>query len=213
MRFLDKKGISPLIATVLLIGFTVALAGVVITWGGGFIKNITSSTEERTESTLACAGDLNFDIKKIKCGKIEEVDWFENGLPVTGVDGQGRPTLGIAGNQPIKHDVPTEEAEIIIDNKGALTLDKIAFRFFDAAGDAKGSAVVTEQVNKFSVKTLKITGNIKNEDGNTINVISDGVTKVEALVTIKVENQDVTCGEAVRERKFTPACTGLDSSL
>ena len=32
MKFLNKKGISPLIATVLLIGFTVALAAVVITW-------------------------------------------------------------------------------------------------------------------------------------------------------------------------------------
>ena len=61
MRMRNKKGISPLIATVLLIGFTVALAGIVITWGSNFVKNITSGTEERTESTLACAGDLNFD--------------------------------------------------------------------------------------------------------------------------------------------------------
>ena len=35
MKMMNKKGISPLIATVLLIGFAVALAAVVMTWGLG----------------------------------------------------------------------------------------------------------------------------------------------------------------------------------
>ena len=67
MRFLNKKGISPLIATVLLIGFTVALAGVVITWGGGFVDRITAGTEERTAVTLACTSELRFEIDKVVC--------------------------------------------------------------------------------------------------------------------------------------------------
>ena len=37
---MDKRGISPLIATVLIIGFTVALAAVIITWGGRFILRL-----------------------------------------------------------------------------------------------------------------------------------------------------------------------------
>ena len=63
----NKKAVSPLIATVLLIGFTVALAGVVITWGGGFVERITAGTEERTDITTTCIGDLNFEIDSVKC--------------------------------------------------------------------------------------------------------------------------------------------------
>lgn len=58
----SKKGISPLIATVLLIGFTVALAAVIMTWGLDYIKKITSGTERTTEEQLKCARDLDFEI-------------------------------------------------------------------------------------------------------------------------------------------------------
>lgn len=60
---MNKKAISPLIATVLLIGFAVALAAVVMTWGGGFIRSTTESTEIQAETTLMCATKLNFDVK------------------------------------------------------------------------------------------------------------------------------------------------------
>ena len=64
---INKKGITPLIATVLLIGFTVALAGIVITWGGGFVERIQSGTDERTAQTLASISDLRLEIEKVTC--------------------------------------------------------------------------------------------------------------------------------------------------
>ena len=67
MRFMSKKGISPLIASILLIGFTVALAAIVITWGSGFVQSITSSTEERTTKSLLCTSDLNFEVLDVRC--------------------------------------------------------------------------------------------------------------------------------------------------
>lgn len=63
MMNLNKKGISPLIATVLVIGFTVALAAVILTWGTSFTKSIQKGTEETTEIQLACAQDVQFDVK------------------------------------------------------------------------------------------------------------------------------------------------------
>lgn len=57
-----KKGISPLIATVLLIGFTVALVFVVTTWGTGYLKDILSGTEKSTSMALRCSPPyLDFD--------------------------------------------------------------------------------------------------------------------------------------------------------
>ncbi|MEK6937207.1 MAG: archaellin/type IV pilin N-terminal domain-containing protein [Nanoarchaeota archaeon] len=165
MRFLNKKGISPLIATVLLIGFTVALAGVVITWGGGFIKNITEGTEERTASTLACAGDLNFEITKVKCAN-------DNAL-----------------------------GEITVDNKGDLALHKIAFRFFDVNDDSKGSEqkagadANTPLVGPFEIKKVELVAKL-----------IEGVSRVDAIATVKVEGQEVVCSDAVRVKEFTPGC-------
>ncbi len=63
MKHLLKKGISPLIATVLIIGFTVALAAVILTWGTSFTKQIAKGTEDTTEIQLACAQDVQFDVK------------------------------------------------------------------------------------------------------------------------------------------------------
>ena len=57
-----KKGISPLIATVLLIGFTVALVFIVTTWGTGYLKDILSGTEKSTSMALRCSPPyLDFD--------------------------------------------------------------------------------------------------------------------------------------------------------
>jgi len=42
---MNKKGISPLIATVLIIGFTIVLAVLVITWISGTVNDQTESTD------------------------------------------------------------------------------------------------------------------------------------------------------------------------
>lgn len=62
-----KKGISPLIATVLLIGLSVALAAVVITWGLEFVKSSTGEVDKKTEEALKCATQLDFAITGAVC--------------------------------------------------------------------------------------------------------------------------------------------------
>lgn len=57
-----KRGISPLIATVLIIGFVIVLALVVVTWGGGFIKSTTKETGETALKQIDCLQDINIDI-------------------------------------------------------------------------------------------------------------------------------------------------------
>ena len=58
-----KKGISPLIATVLIIGFTVAIAAIIITFGTDFIKKLSEKTEEEAKLSELCS-KVNFDIKR-----------------------------------------------------------------------------------------------------------------------------------------------------
>ena len=42
---MKKRGISPLIATVLIIGFTIVLAAVVIQWGGFLVNKLKQDSE------------------------------------------------------------------------------------------------------------------------------------------------------------------------
>ena len=61
----SKKGISPLIATVLIIGFTVALAAVIMTWGTKFTKDIQESTSSSANANMVCAQDVTLNIEKV----------------------------------------------------------------------------------------------------------------------------------------------------
>ena len=65
-KMINKKGVSPLIATVLVIGFTIALALVIFTWGKTFTQNLTEGTGQKAEQQLAClqANLVSFEIKK-----------------------------------------------------------------------------------------------------------------------------------------------------
>ncbi len=56
-----KRGLSPLIATVLLLGLTVVLAASVLRWGGEFVIETTEETSEGTEFASECSA--YFDIR------------------------------------------------------------------------------------------------------------------------------------------------------
>ena len=53
---MKKKGVSPLIATVLLIGFTVVLGVLVFNWIRGLTEGTMSSSGTQVETTMKCAG-------------------------------------------------------------------------------------------------------------------------------------------------------------
>jgi len=49
------KGVSPLIATVLLIAFTVAAAGIISSWLQGFTRSTTNTVTSQSQSELTCS--------------------------------------------------------------------------------------------------------------------------------------------------------------
>ena len=59
---INKRGISPLIATVLIIGFTIVIAAIVITFGTNIVKTATENTERQAAFSMACNG-VSLDVK------------------------------------------------------------------------------------------------------------------------------------------------------
>ncbi len=63
--FVGKRGVSPLIATVLLIAFAVALGAVIMNWGRGFVQERTSDVEKTTKIETGCALDVQLKVSEI----------------------------------------------------------------------------------------------------------------------------------------------------
>lgn len=50
-----EKGISPLIAVVMLIAFVVAVAGILMNWLSGFATQETELVQEKSETSITCS--------------------------------------------------------------------------------------------------------------------------------------------------------------
>ena len=68
--FLNKKGVSPLIATILLILFVVFVASIVIFWGRTFVKERADKEGVLAEKKLKCES-IEFNVKSYDKAKKE----------------------------------------------------------------------------------------------------------------------------------------------
>ncbi len=59
-----RKGVSPLIAAVLLIVFTIGVATIVMSWVNEYTKDTTEKASENTDQMMDCA-NTNIDIKDV----------------------------------------------------------------------------------------------------------------------------------------------------
>lgn len=69
---ISRKAVSPLIATVLLIAFAVALGAVVMNWGRGYVDDTTQFASEKSAKEIRCSMDISikfieFDDEKQIC--------------------------------------------------------------------------------------------------------------------------------------------------
>src|SRR5512137_3035476 len=63
--FKTRKAVSPLIATVLLIAFAVALGAVVMNWGRGYVEDTANIARERSDTEVKCASEVDIQIVEI----------------------------------------------------------------------------------------------------------------------------------------------------
>jgi flagellin-like protein len=61
----SKRGISPLIATVLLIAFAVALGAVVMNWGRSYVEDTAINAQRTSQSKVDCSLGVSIEIKQI----------------------------------------------------------------------------------------------------------------------------------------------------
>lgn len=64
---MKKRGISPLIATVLLVGFVVAIAVLVWLWYGTIIEERAQKVRDDTTGKFSCATDVSISVSNLGC--------------------------------------------------------------------------------------------------------------------------------------------------
>lgn len=69
---LSKKGISPLIATILLIAFAVGVAGIFIIWIGPFSEKQMEETSDVAEKQMKCTRSM-IEIREVRYGTSSNV--------------------------------------------------------------------------------------------------------------------------------------------
>ena len=78
----SKKGISPLIATVLLIAFAVALGAVVMNWGRSYVEDTATNAQRTSDIKVDCSLGVAIEIKEISGEPKICLDSDENELVV-----------------------------------------------------------------------------------------------------------------------------------
>jgi len=63
--FMNKRGISPLIATILIIGLTIVIAVLIFVWGGKFVRQQRDITSAEIGTTVSCVGDVSLIVKNL----------------------------------------------------------------------------------------------------------------------------------------------------
>jgi flagellin-like protein len=67
----QKKGVSPLIATVLLIAFAVALGAVVMNWGKSFAIGTMNTVQQKSDQDTTCSSDVSLNVVKLADGTLQ----------------------------------------------------------------------------------------------------------------------------------------------
>jgi len=67
----NKKAISPLLATVLLVAFIIIIAVLVWLWWGNVVKEASEKTSVKTQGQFACQNEVEFIVKDISCTYID----------------------------------------------------------------------------------------------------------------------------------------------
>ena len=79
----NKKGVSPLIATVLLIAFAVALGAIVMSWGRSYIVQTQNTVQKKGSTDLTCSSDVSLEAVKSPDGLSFQVCTSGNSVTYT----------------------------------------------------------------------------------------------------------------------------------
>lgn len=106
MKYFKRKAISPLIASVLLVVFTIAISSIVVNFMTDYVSETTSSVSTTSSDVLSCAKE-QIDIDKVYASNLKTINSFsdsfsEKNISVTGGSSNATASAKMPKNVKIK---------------------------------------------------------------------------------------------------------------
>jgi len=100
MKKTFKKGISPLIAAVLLMALVVSIGAVIMTWSKGFVNKQLNSADAKQSSQAVCGKDVSIQLEDVNNQKL--ICWKKlpnNNISIryTLTNGPDKELIGLSG--------------------------------------------------------------------------------------------------------------------
>jgi len=170
-KMINKRAVSPLIATVLLIAFAVALGAIVMNWGRGYVEDTQDFARESSEGQLTCSSDVQMDFTILDVNVTDDDE-----LTVTVRSDGGTDIYDLA-------------LQVFTDtNKGAGVLIDDAFMdllFDEEEGNPFEEAAEDENINIAVLPQFAfLTFNVTTDDLSNIDFVEDGDDEIISLKLI-----------------------------
>ena len=112
--FKSKRGISPLIATVLLIAFAVALGAVVMNWGRSYVEETARQSGITSDTRVTCAQQVNLEV--VQVGRVPRICYNSNErvIDVTMTNSGDVEILGVLFNVLGENGVAEHESDFVL---------------------------------------------------------------------------------------------------
>ena len=144
---MEKRGISPLIATVLLIGFTITIAAILMIWGGNLVKERAEKISARTEAQTSCTAKVEIGLNSAKCTTEDNKDIVKDIVKIS-VENKGSDTIN-AFRARINYDGDSETTTVYnLLNPTSQTSLKVEY---DTSKGTPKSVIVFPVLNKQSL--------------------------------------------------------------
>jgi len=106
-----KKGVSPLVATVLIIGFAVGLAAIIITFSSKYVEKVSEEVEEEAEIKITCTQRIDLNVK-YACISGDHVNALIENTGSAPINSFIFRVIGSAGKATVSEDVGLETGGI-----------------------------------------------------------------------------------------------------
>ncbi len=170
VKRMNKKAVSPLIATVLLIAFAVALGAIVMNWGRTYIGDTQDFAREGSEGLVTCSSSVDLELKILK----SSVD-FEGGDEV-------------------------QEVNLSLENKGGLDLPQFIVKLFDDNSGEGVAILYNQTFKKHRTKKFSFNNENSNDSLMIDDVDNiKNITRITTIPFIEIEGVDDPIGCENRE--------------
>lgn len=164
----NKKAVSPLIATVLLIAFAVALGAIVMNWGRTYVTDTQTFAREGSESLVTCSSNVELEANVLKAY--------------------------VHVKDPTTTNHYVDYVELSLENKGGLDLPQIVVKLYDEESGQGIASVYNYSFSKYTIGKFNFTyNNMVNYSLNITAKVSNA-TQITVIPFIHIKGREDPMG-------------------